>query len=191
MEALMPKKKSPSKIEIQGDVALVHLTRGYIARVDRVDLHLVHEHHWSAQVLKDGHVYALRGISTAGKPSMIYMHRLISRAPRGMLVDHMNRDTLDNRRGNLRLATNAQNQANRRLSKNNTSGVKGVSWYEGVGKWVAHITVDRRRIHLGHHDTIEAAARAREAAEIRYQGEFRWNPNLHECKQEATYDLAA
>jgi hypothetical protein len=80
-------------------------------------------------------------------------------------VDHINRNRTDNRFANLRLATNAQNQHNASMRKNNRSGVHGVSWDQKSGKWLAKICINRRQKFLGHFATIEAATEARLAAE--------------------------
>jgi hypothetical protein len=85
-------------------------------------------------------------------------------------VDHANCDPLDNRRANLRVCTPAENVRNRRRTKANTSGFKGVSrtrW-----GWRAEIRVDRKLIFLGHHKTPEAAHAAYWAAAQKHFGEF-------------------
>jgi hypothetical protein len=87
------------------------------------------------------------------------------------MVDHKNRNTLDCRRSNLRLATNEQNHANIKLPENNTSGVKGV-YIKLDGKYQARIRVNKKLITLGTFDTIEEAAAARREAAQKYFGEF-------------------
>ena len=80
-------------------------------------------------------------------------------------LDHMNRDKLDNRISNLRIATRSENLQNTNIRKNNTSGVKGV-WLNKVRrKWVASVHINRKYKHLGHFNTIEEATAARQAAE--------------------------
>src|SRR5690606_16380357 len=88
------------------------------------------------------------------------------------IVDHENRQRADNRWENLRPATDQENARNAKLSKRNTSGIKGVMWYRRHSKWVASIRVDRKLLHLGYFPTIEEAAIARRAAELQYFGEF-------------------
>lgn len=96
------------------------------------------------------------------------MHRLVNNTPVGMETDHINRNKLDNRRMNLRSVTNTQNQMNRNLQKNNTSGYKGVKWSESSNKWVSQISVNRKRIYLGSYADIEAAWLARKLGERIY-----------------------
>ena len=72
------------------------------------------------------------------------MHRYILNLKKGDMIDHINGNGLDNRRSNLRICTHTQNQANRRLSKNNTSGYKGV-WWSGINnKWISVIAYQNK-----------------------------------------------
>jgi len=87
-------------------------------------------------------------------------------------VDHINGDGLDNRRANLRLATNTENQHNSRKPKTNTSGYKGVYWYKPTQKWCARIRVNGQRLHLGYFADPVAAARMYDRAALYFHGEF-------------------
>lgn len=87
-------------------------------------------------------------------------------------VDHKNRIPSDNRWSNLRVATRSQNNANVGLKSHNTSGVKGVCWDRSRGLWLAQISVDTKRMHLGRFSSKEEAAAAYARAAIQHFGEF-------------------
>jgi hypothetical protein len=89
-----------------------------------------------------------------------YLHRLITNPSKGMVVDHINSNTLDNRMENLRNCSHVLNSQNRLLNQNNTSGKSGVSWYKTGNKWRAYITPNRKQIHLGYFKTKEEAENA-------------------------------
>lgn len=143
----------------------IPLGRGRFALIDRIDADLTALRWYSCGA------YAARKVGR-----VIFMHRLIMERMTqqpiepGLLVDHINGDPLDNRRANLRLATPAENAQNRKLHTNNTSGYKGVS---KIGtRWQARISAYGRRIHLGYHDTPEAAYSAYCEAARAYHGQF-------------------
>lgn len=83
-------------------------------------------------------------------------------------IDHINGDPADNRIGNLRKVTNAENNRNRARTGRNTSGVVGVYWCKVKSKWFARIWVNQRGIRLGFFATFEEACAARKAAEEKY-----------------------
>jgi hypothetical protein len=102
------------------------------------------------------------------RKSWVFLHHLIIGAPPdGLMIDHRNRDTLDNRRANLRFASRAQNMQNRQ----HWVGFRGVD-QTGPNSWRAAIRADGRRISLGSFATAEAAARAYDEAAVKYHGEF-------------------
>jgi hypothetical protein len=104
-------------------------------------------------------VHGYRQVGVCGR--LYYAHRLAWLYMTGEWpphhTDHINGDRDDNRWPNLRLATHAQNLANSRKSKNNTSGLKGVSWDARKRKWFAQITVSRRHHFLGYFDDPTSA----------------------------------
>lgn len=100
------------------------------------------------------------------------LHRFLLDAPKGIQVDHKNGDTLDNRRENLRLATHSQNMMNRKLQKNNTSGVCGVTWDKSTDKWMAHIAKNGTSKTIGYFEDIESAKNARLEFEEKMFKEF-------------------
>lgn len=91
------------------------------------------------------HGYAMR--REQGK--FLYMHRIIINTPSNMFTDHINGNTLDNRKDNLRICTKSENNRNRGMGRNNKSGLKGVTWHKYDKKWQAQITIDNKNIYLG------------------------------------------
>lgn len=103
------------------------------------------------------------------------VHRIVFAIANGHLpnrVDHRNRITTDNRPANLRAATCSQNQHNAKRAKNNTSGVKGVSWFAKKRKWRADCAVNRKGYYLGLFDDMKVAESAVRAFREQHHGEF-------------------
>lgn len=154
------------KIELSGT-----LGRGIFVLVDDCDFDFIRQ--WSWNICPKG--YAIRTDRTNGKTT-VYMHKSIAEIAgisiKGLQVDHIDGDKLDNRRSNLRPATNQQNQANVGPQSNNTSGYKGVHFHKSSGKYVARIGVSYKRIQLGSYATAEEASKAYQDASLKYFGEF-------------------
>lgn len=91
--------------------------------------------------------------------------------PRGE-IDHRDMDKTNNAFHNLRDATSSQNKANKGVSDDSLSGIKGVTWHKPRAKWRARIQVGRQQKHLGLFDSIEAASAAYQAAAKLNFGEF-------------------
>jgi hypothetical protein len=154
--------------------ARIALTQGQYALIDAADLPLVRQHFWrAAWAVKVGSYYAVTKIKLShGRYRSIKMHRLLMGEPPGMEVDHRNRDTLDNRRANLRVCTRAQNKANSGVYRSNTSGYTGVYWRPARNRWQASIPISGHNKSLGYFKTAEEAARARDAKAKEVFGEF-------------------
>lgn len=144
----------------------IKLTKGKFAIVDNKNFDYLNQFKWQ---FVGG--YAVRTIYNNGVQKPIFMHRLINKTPLGMDTDHTNRNKLDNRERNLRTVTNRINQLNRGLSKNNTSGYKGVYWRKERKKWRAQIGIDNKYIYLGHFSDLSNAILARKNAEKIYYKE--------------------
>lgn len=152
----------------------IELTQGMSAKVDAEDYERLSRYKWRV-CRKNGRttVYAERTIRKRdGRYSRMLMHRqIMGDVGEGKVIDHANGDGLDNRRGNLRAATAAENSWNRR-GGDGRSGYKGVSLSREKKKWRAAIFVNGRRHHLGYFADVQEAARAYDAAARRHFGAF-------------------
>lgn len=137
---------------------------GKFAKVDPEDFDELSQFTWRAN--PSG--YAIRSVWSKN----YFMHRDIAQPPEGMLTDHINGDTLDNRRCNLRLCLHAENMRNRRIGSKGSSQYKGVSRSKYEGRWQAIIGADKRSFNCGTYDSEEAAARAYDSAAVHFFGEF-------------------
>ena len=115
-------------------------------------------------------------ISTWIKRKNVRLHILImeSNPCIGEKVDHINHNTYDNRKSNLRICTNAENNHNKGLRCDNTSGYSGVTWNKKLQKWYSKITINGKQIYLGVFTNINDAIKARQNAEIKYFKEYRY-----------------
>jgi hypothetical protein len=158
----------------------IELTRGFVTVVDDEDFKQLSFFKWYALKGAKG-VYAARRNVPGELPTIILMHRLLLNAPDGVEVDHIDNDSLNNTRANLRFATKSQNGASTRRF-DDTGQVKrtrGIGFYRG--KWTASIKVNGKSIYLGRYETEEAAKNAYDAAALKHFGEFaRLNRHLEE-----------
>jgi hypothetical protein len=113
------------------------------------------------------------------KQTTLRLHQLIMNTPKGMQTDHINGDTLDNRKENLRICTHTENICNRGAHKNNRSGYKGVTRRKTRhGRWAiknpywARIYYEKKEYSIGYYPTAEEAARAYDAKAKELHGEF-------------------
>jgi hypothetical protein len=155
----------------------IRLTQGRVAVVDEQDFAGLSALKWMASC-KRGKWYACRFVRSNGQRKPEYMARVILAAPPDRFVDHINGDTLDNRRANLRLCTHAENQRNRH-DRRSASGFRGVRRIDRNPRrpWVAEIQVLGRKRHLGYFESAEAAACAYDAAAAEHFGAFA-SPNF-------------
>jgi Holliday junction resolvase len=108
-------------------------------------------------------------VSTKINGKGVKLHRFIAETPKGKHTDHINRDKLDNRKLNLRVCTQSENNKNKNTYQTNKSGKRGVLLRED-GKYHVAITYNRHKKHIGLFNTFEEAVRAREISEIEYYG---------------------
>lgn len=157
----------------------VPLSKGMYAIVSASKYELLMRYRWYARYdPKLGGFYASRRrrAGDTWRAGRISMHAFLLPVPEGFVVDHKNKNTLDNRDDNLRQATPEENGRNQKVRKGNTSGITGVNeyWRRGVRMgYVIRISHKGRRFAVGYCETIEEAAEIRCLAEIKYYGDFR------------------
>lgn len=137
----------------------IPLSQGRFAIVDAEDYEWLNQWKWTAAKSRNT-FYAQRTHRGNGKRTTIFMHREIMRAANGVMVDHRFHDGLDNRKQNLRVSTNTQNQYNSKVSRRNKSGFRGVSWNSKASKWYAAIRADGKDRFLGSFDDPSIAHEA-------------------------------
>lgn len=150
----------------------VALTKGMFALVDDADFEVVSRWNWSALRAKGGLWYATRGRMSEeqiDRVAPVLLHRYLLQAEPTENVDHRDGNGLNNRRENLRKASNSQNGMNMKARVGGSSKFKGV-WRPT--RWRAEIRVDYTTIRLGSFRTEEEAARAYDDAARRLFGEF-------------------
>ena len=97
--------------------------------------------------------------------------------PKELITDHINHDTVDNRKINLRVCSVSQNSMNTKWRNDNKSGKLGVWFDNKANKWASSIICNGENIWLGYHENKEIAIKVRNIAEISLFGDFRYNPN--------------
>lgn len=153
----------------------IPLTRGYVAIVDDADYERVAALKWCALKAcgKRQQVYATHYKRANGRVVAISMHRFLMGDPAGMIVDHIDSNGLNNTRANLRICTHAENMQNRKPHTRKASDCKfkGLILHKS-GRIEARIRAEGRSLSLGYFKSHEDAARAYDAAAVKYHGEF-------------------
>lgn len=151
----------------------IPLTQGKVAVVDFEDFEKIRGIKWHATQKRNRFYVARARSRKLGNPRISYLHREIMLPGRGLEVDHIDGDGLNNRRANLRVVTHSQNIIGWRQPKAGGSSIfRGVFWDSTREKWVAKISVGGKDKHVGVFVSESAAAQARDAAAIKYFGEF-------------------
>jgi hypothetical protein len=150
--------------------------------MDDINEKIIDEYGWTIEKQPHNCIYLLYHYKQSnGVFITIKFHRLISGATTikdglvynlPVIVDHKDRNTLNNVVSNLRFSTKSQNAMNSKVPTDNTSGYKGVSWKLDKKKWKAYLTLNGKQFHLGYFDKIEDAIEARIKGARSIFGEF-------------------
>jgi hypothetical protein len=155
----------------------IQLTNGGVALVDDEDFGEISCFKWYAHK-EYGIIYAWRHQYNGYREYReVKMHRQIMKAKTGEIIDHADSNGLNNQKSNLRFCSFSQNNMNSRISRNNVSGFKGVSYHRQNKRWRATINKDRKQVSLGCYGTPEAAALAYNRKATELFGEFA-RPNV-------------
>jgi len=151
-------KFTPNSFRIEGDTAFIRLgmrrnavIREAIIDIDDLDRVLAFGR-WTRSTCRNGD----REYAACNVPQTL-LHRFLLCPPVGMVVDHINRNSLDCRRANMRLCTQAENMQNRPAQRGSFSGVRNVYWIAESQKWSVNMKVEKRRICLGRFERLEDA----------------------------------
>jgi hypothetical protein len=156
---------------------IIKLTKGYETMVDDDDYDELNKHSWqSLEIHKNDRpttkVYAISNILLYHNQTH-YMHRIILNAPKGKQVSHIDGNSLNNQKSNLRILSYQEISFSTNKTKKKTSSIyKGVTWNKRDNVWYATIMKDRKHIHLGSFDNEHDAAIAYNKAAIEIFGEF-------------------
>jgi hypothetical protein len=156
----------------------IPLTQNKIAIVDNHWFDILNQYKWKALWNVDTKSF-YAATETGGKYNRktLYMHRIVAKTPKGMVCDHINHDTLDNRESQLRNLTPKQSNMNMRLRKDNELGIRGVRKTDS-GCYTARLICEGKKVLQKNFKTVEEAVKARKDAEAKYFGEFAYQENL-------------
>jgi len=154
-------------------VCYIQLQNNIMCKIDEKDMTKIKKYKWYSKGSKN-YYYAVAHADNNSNSNSVLMHRLIVSPPEGMFVDHINHDTYNNTRKNLRIVTQRENCLNMRPRKGGTSEYQGVCWASHAKKWRAEmikiINGKRKKFHVGYfHDELEAGI-ARANAFVEHYG---------------------
>lgn len=152
---------------------LISLSKGKFSKVDDDDFHKFGQLKWYAKICGK-YTYASRVTEKNGIRKCFFLHRVILGITDPKInVDHINHDTLDCQKNNMRPCTDSQNGMNRGgLGVNNKSGFRGVHFNKAARKWIAVINVRKESIYLGRFTDKISAKKAYDNASEKYFKEF-------------------
>lgn len=166
-----------NEYEIRGDVTAIFLNSPKYGKsetlisTNKLEMLLKIENTWNLALWKRSNSFYVQSTQRKTKnKSTLVLQRFLTNATDGMVVDHINHNTLDNTDKNLRVVSQSENMQNRKgVTTRNTSGYRGVSWHKASQKWTASISLDKKMKCLGYFNDVKEADRiAREARQKFY-----------------------
>jgi hypothetical protein len=154
---------------MEGRMTEVRVAKGLVALIDDENLSLVMPYRWR----ENKYGYAVSEIyGPDSTKKVVFMHRLITNAVKGQIVDHINRDRLDNRRSNLRFVDKSQNRWNQGVRKDSNTGIKGVGWDATNKSWRVRFNARGITHWIGRFKDLETAKSEYLKAVLEVHGEF-------------------
>ena len=167
--------KKYNTYDLSGEYGIGYTSKGEEFYFDLEDYDKIKDYTWRTN--QKG--YILTVVQFNNVQEVIMMHNLImDNKNEEIIIDHINHKVNDNRKRNLRITINSQNNMNHSLYKNNSSGCSGVTWKKKNKKWEARISVNNKRYSLGLYDDINEAIKVRKQAEEKYYGEFSYDNSM-------------
>lgn len=167
-----------NRYDLSGEYGVGYTYNGEKFYFDLEDYDKIKDYCWH----KDKKGYFCAAAKISGKNSTVKMHRIIVDCnDNGFDVDHKHgkESRNDNRKSNLRIATKSQNNINKGLRSNNTSGATGVG--HSNNKWYARITINKKRIQLGVFNSFDEALNARKIAEEKYFVDWSYDNSMSDA----------
>lgn len=175
-----------NKYKINGDTTTIYLDKrdGSVikTKIDTEDLEKLRSFNYKWGAAWDPRVPAYYARSSVydglkdgkGTCRMVYLHRFVMDAEDGEYIDHISRNTLDNRKRNLRSITQSKNMQNRSgKNSNNTSGYRNVSYVKAEGKYIVQLQIDGKNKRLGKFDDVHEAGKFAEEMRKKYYGKYK------------------
>jgi hypothetical protein len=155
----------PNLYDLTNEYGIGYTSKNEPFYFDLEDYDKIKDFKW--HISKEGYV------RTQVNHERIYLHRLVMDAKKDDYIDHINHNTVNNIKSNLRKCTQQENMRNRNVSKSSKSNVLGVYWAEERQKWLVQIQLsENKKISLGRYKNFDEAVKVRKEAEIKYFGEF-------------------
>lgn len=172
--------KKYNTYDLSGEYGIGYTENGEEFYFDLEDYDLIKDYCWC---MLHGYIYSHKKEGNDFK--WISMHNLVmNNLQEDAIIDHITHKTNDNRKSQLRYSDNSRNQMNKGIQRNNTSGVPGVNYKKSDGVWVARISVNGKRIHVGSSKDFEKAVRLRKEAEEKYFGEYSYDNSINYNEEE-------
>lgn len=152
--------------------------------IDKDDYDIVKDYQWHIENSRKNLQYGQSFTKGTLPTKTIRIHRLLM--PNSLQIDHINHNGLDNRKCNLRICNNQENNCNKNFLRNPKSGYTGIRYNEKADSYYVRITVHKKEISLGHYKSLEEALEARRQGEMTYFGKFRYLDNQYVKKENVT-----